>query len=177
MSSTSPVRFVVWLVLFVAGVIVGFWYYAMNGGKLFAAPEKKRRKEEKTVPLQTRVEGETTRVLDQERYVNIKWLSFDQSNLQSVCKASEIIRKKDKILLKDPILYDYDYKTGVVTRTSGQFGEAVLKDGVVRELDTVRIWGKAMIFRYTVRKDELPEAFGMKAKKEPEPSVEIPGIQ
>jgi len=153
MSKTNPVRFVVWCVLFVSGVVIGFLYHSeivQNTVPLVEA-------EVRTAPVKTRIRGETTEVKLEERFVLIEWMKFDGEDVQSVCRASEIVRKGDSISLKDPILYDYSRETSTVTRTSGKFGEATLLPGVTRELDAVRIWGEAAIFRYKVRPGEFQE--------------------
>lgn len=121
MSSTSPTRFVVWLLFFVGGVIAGFCYHARVARWLAPEPNEV----EKTVPLTTHVRGETTEVHLRGRYILVEWMRFDESQIQSVCRATEIERKGDKIYMKDPVLYDYEHEQGTVTRTSGQFGEAI----------------------------------------------------
>ena len=165
MSSTSPTRFAVWLLFFVSGVVGGFYYHERAERLLSPAPNER----EKVIPLKTRVRGETTEVQLTSRYILVEWMCFDEDQIQSVCRASEILRRGDKIYLKDPVLYDYDHEAETVTRTSGNLGEATLKEGGVRELETVRIWGKAMIFRYKVAKKDFTKSVKVGGGKAPEP--------
>lgn len=150
MSTPSPVRLVFFLVVFSGGVLCGFFFYVEKGRLSGITPIRTR-----SAHLRTKVQGETTEIELPERFIAIEWLSFEQEQVDSVCRASEIIRDSKKIFLRDPIIYDYSRETETVTRTSGQFGEATLKDGAVRELDTVRIWGNTMLFRYKANPNGL----------------------
>lgn len=144
MHQTIPVRFVFLSFLFSAGVLSGFLLYSQeSGGDLKAHFPK-----EISRPFKTKIRGETTDIGFAERMVLVEWMKFDQNQVTSVCRATEIIRNDNKIFLKNPVLYDYEAETKMVTRTSGNFGEAVLKDDETRDLDTIKVWGDATVFRY-----------------------------